>query len=568
MVRCNAIADTVAATKCRATGIQAHLYVHNSPRLLMVSPTKAKETVPLRKATPTDLFSTEDVKEILSGTHTKELVIALCGPIGSPLHEVGQTLHDMLLDKFGYDECKNIRLSKFIEEHAEKSQFEIAKTPVFDRIAGLISFGNKLREQHGGSVLAELAVHEIRLEREDFRLKNDSERYEPRRICHIIDSIKNQEELDLLRTVYREMLYVVGVFAPMSVREQNLKKKGLEPAKIFELIDRDSGEESKTGQTVRNTFPQSDFFLRMDSSTDSQLTTRVERFLHLILGTKITTPSAAETAMYAAASAAGNSACLSRQVGAAITDKDGEVISTGWNDVPRFGGGLYMTEPAHDPNGEHDKRCWNKEGGKCFNDEEKGLLTDNLVEVLKSVIPTDKTETARELILTSSKLKGIIEFSRSIHAEMHAILNAGKVAGGKIEEGKIFVTTYPCHSCARHIVASGITEVYYIEPYRKSLATKLHDDAITESETETGKLRILPYDGVAPAKYLSLFRMAPDSRKKDGKMIKILPKNATPRLEKSLEALPALEALVVRSLKSKNLIPTEIQNGNEGPSAA
>jgi deoxycytidylate deaminase len=55
----------------------------------------------------------------------------------------------------------------------------------------------------------------------------------------------------------------------------------------------------------------------MDSSTDTQLTGRVERFLHLILGTKIITPTLNETAMYAAASAAGNSACLSRQVGAA-----------------------------------------------------------------------------------------------------------------------------------------------------------------------------------------------------------------------------------------------------------
>lgn len=518
----------------------------------MASNAKKVEAAPASKSR--GLFDTDSIKEVLSKTHTDELVIALCGPIGSPLHQVGKKLQEMLVEKFGYEECKIIRLSDFIKAQAKNASTPIPETPAFEKINALIDFGGKLRETHGGSVLAELAVHEIRLERARFKRENNSPRHESRKICHIIDSIKNQEELDLLRTVYREMLYVVGVFAALTIREQNLKKMPMEPAEIYQLIDRDSGEESKTGQTVRDTFPQSDFFLRMDSPTDTQLEIRVERFLHLILGTRIITPTLNETAMYAATSAAGHSACLSRQVGAAVTDADGEVISTGWNDVPKFGGGLYMNQPSNDSAAEHDKRCWNIEGGKCANDEEKSLLAQSLIEVLQDVIKPDKAPEALKLLVGSSKLKGLIEFSRAIHAEMHALLNAGKIAGNKIKGGKLFVTTYPCHSCARHIIASGITEVYYIEPYRKSLAIKLHGDAISENETETGKVRILPYDGVAPTKYLSLFRMVPDSRKRDGKMIKIHARDAAPKLEKSLEALPALEALVVKSLQSKNLI--------------
>lgn len=509
-----------------------------------------------------DLFTSESAKVVLSKTHTSELVIALCGPIGSPLHEVSAKLEEMLVEKFGYEECKIIRLSAFIKEQAKKAGKDVPETPAFEKINALIDFGGTLRARHGGSVLAELAVNEIRFEREKFKDDNGSERHEPRKICHIIDSIKNQEELDLLRTVYREMLYVVGVFSPMTVRERNLEKMLMTPPQIYELIDRDSGEESKAGQTVRDTFPQSDFFLRMDSSTDTQVEVRVERFLHLILGTKIITPTLNETAMYAATSAAGNSACLSRQVGAAVTDEGGEVISIGWNDVPKFGGGLYMNQASRDPNAEQDKRCWNIENGKCSNDEEKSLLAQNLIDVLQDVIPPEKKAAALKLLVGNSKLRGLIEFSRSIHAEMHALLNAGKIAGNKIKNGKLFVTTYPCHSCARHIIAAGISEIYYIEPYKKSLAIKLHGDAISENEADTTKVRVLAYDGVSPTKYMALFRMKPDSRKKDGKMIKIHPKNATPRLEKSLEAFPALEALVVISLKSKNLINGE-EDGNE-----
>jgi hypothetical protein len=97
-------------------------------------------------------------------------------------------------------------------------------------------------------------------------------------------------------------------------------------------------------------------------------------------------------------------------------------------------------------------------------------------------------------------------------------------------------------------------------PYRKSLATKLHDDAITESETDTNKVRILPYDGVAPTRYLKLFRMQPNSRKANGKMPVIDLKTASPKFDKSLEALPILEAIIVKGLQEKHLIPEVAEN--------
>lgn len=494
----------------------------------------------------------------ISNTHTEELVIALCGPIGSPLHEVAQTIEDNLKNIFGYTDCKRIRLSSLIEEHAHRVETTIPANASYERVTSLIDAGNALRKKYGNGILAELAVHKIRLDRQQHYEADDAQKFSSRRICHIIDSIKNQEELDLLRVIYREMLYVVGVFVPLNHRVENLQKKGLQTHEVYSLIDRDSGEESKSGQTVRDTFPQSDFFLRMDSGTDSQLKGRVERFLHLILGTKIITPTANETAMYAAASAASNSACLSRQVGASVTNKIGEVISVGWNDVPKYGGSLYSYEQS-DPNGDHDKRCWNLDGGKCSNDDEKDIFSSQIISQLAEHIKETELNLAKEKISSFYKLRGLIEFSRSIHAEMHAILNAGKTDGSQLKDGKLFVTTYPCHSCARHIIAAGIVEVYYIEPYRKSLAIKLHGDAITEQESDGAKVRILPYDGVSPGRYLTLFKAPINSRKKNGRLIKISPQESKPRSEKSLEALPNLESMVVKSLEERNLI--EIHGG-------
>jgi deoxycytidylate deaminase len=497
-----------------------------------------------------------DAKKSIKSSHTGELVIALCGPIGSPIHKVGEMVKARLKDDFAYDECEIIRLSNFIEKYSKQ---RVPSEKGYARKKALIDAGDALRKDYGASILAEFAVNQIAIERQKAKATAGEELFKPRRVCHIIDSIKNQEELDVLQLVYRDMLYFVGVYSPLPSRVKEMEKGGLTNSDIFTLIDRDSGEELDHGQTVRDTFPLADFFLRIDADTDTQIKAKVERFLQLILGTKVLTPTFSETAMYVAASAAGNSACLSRQVGAAICDKDGEILAVGWNDVPKPDGGLYVADQRSDPNSEKDKRCWNIDGGVCFNDREKEIISEFVVgELIAQGVVSEANRKSAAAIVANSKVKTLIEFSRSIHAEMHAILTAGHLAGSRIRGSALYCTTYPCHACARHIIAAGISEVYYIEPYRKSLATKLHSDAITEDESDNKKVRILPYDGVPPNRYLKLFRVPANSRKLGGKMITVDPKKAAPRFDKTLEALPQLEALVVKGLEAKNISAADI----------
>lgn len=521
--------------------------------------------VPQSAANERALFTLDDdgdTHAALKSTHTSEIVIALCGPIGSPLHEVAACISDTIIQKYSY-ECETIRLSNFISDHFDKvgGSKTIPKSPKSKRVEALINGGDELREQFGSSILADLAIAKIRVDRQKHGRENN--KFVSRRICHIIDSIKNQAELDLLREVYGEVLYVFGVFSPVPAREANMRAADYPRDVIHTLMERDARGGQAHGQTVGDTFPQSDFFLRMDTNSQTGLSTKVERYLDLILGAKIVTPTREESAMYAAASAASSSACLSRQVGAAVTDKEGEVLAVGWNDVPKAFGGLYQTNREIDPTGAKDLRCYNKDGGKCFNDDEKSLLAEALIETLGQNISGD-IETAKKKILGDKKLQGLIEFSRAIHAEMHAIINAMKLGGNKIEGGSIFVTTYPCHGCARHIIASGITNVYYIEPYRKSLAVKLHGDAITENESERDLVRLLPFEGVAPSRYLSIFQMRPNSRKIDGKKIPIVPGNALPKSAKSLQSLPELESMVVDKLVRRGILTVQSSVASEG----
>lgn len=323
---------------------------------------------------------------------------------------------------------------------------------------------------------------------------------------------------------------------------------------VHKLFHRDSGEEANFGQKVSNTFMQADFFVRIDKSTSQTIDNKLLRLLNIIFKTEVITPSYQETAMYLATAAAGNSACLSRQVGAAITDEKGDVLAVGWNDVPKAGGGVYQYQDI-DPLGQNDSRCMNLKGGICFNDDEKKIISEKLADEiieLKIVSTSDREQLISAI--RKSRIKELIEFSRAVHAEMLALILASQKAGERVINGKLFCTTYPCHNCARHILAAGIKEVYYIEPYRKSLALKLHDDSISEDESKTGMLRILMYDGVAPRRYLEFFKMLPNSRKYEGKKISEPKKASIPKSTISLQAIPILEKTVTKGLKSKQLI--------------
>ena len=60
--------------------------------------------------------STSDVRSQIKSTITPEIVIALCGPLGTPLHRVSGILKNLLTKMHNYEHVEEIRLSDFIRE--------------------------------------------------------------------------------------------------------------------------------------------------------------------------------------------------------------------------------------------------------------------------------------------------------------------------------------------------------------------------------------------------------------------------------------------------------------------
>lgn len=517
-------------------------------------------------------LSTINATQEIKDSVTPEIIIALCGPIGSPLHETAEQI-SFSLKKYGY-KTYDIRLSDLIRINSKYTSINIDESTNLKKFKSLITVGDKLREIYGSDILAKLAIAKISAERKknfgefddivNESSKGEASKIKNQKICHIIDSVKNSSELELLKSIYGKMIFSIGVFSPLEARRENLSKiNRLSVEDIAELINTDSGEEFDHGQSVRDTFPKCDYFLRVDSGlaepgnadAKGQILSKLERFFKLIFRSSVISPTEEENAMYAATSAARNSACLSRQVGAAVTSSSGELLSTGWNDVPRNGGGLYGKQSIRLKVIDPDHRCYTLQNRNCSNDAEKRILSEVVIDSLvqEKIIPVKKREAAIQTIIKNSRLKDLIEFSRAVHAEMHAILGASRVAGERILGGKIFVTTYPCHSCARHIIASGISEVYFIEPYRKSLALKLHSDAMTESVIETDeKVKLIQFDGVAPTRFLELFESG--SRKSKAGVLELATEGAAMPVDSvSLKAIPKLEQVVIAEVDSNKL---------------
>ncbi|MFZ5676968.1 MAG: anti-phage dCTP deaminase [Pseudomonadota bacterium] len=477
----------------------------------------------------------------LEERRTDELVIGMVGPVASGVSFCADIIADMLKTEFNYHGGTIIKVSKLINDNATKVGASPSHEDDKNRTKNLQLVGSKLRATFGAHYLAEKCVEQISMNRGDPKAPSA-----PRRIFTIIDSLKNPDEIQLLQDVYGENFWLFGIFAPDPIRKSRLHALGFDPVYAVEIIERDQDEGIRHGQQVRETMQLSDFFIRNDTQNSSKLRTTVERFLEIIFGTQVHTPTHDEEAMFAATSAAASSACLSRQVGAVIMTSAGDIIGRGMNDVPRFGGGLYTAADKED-----DHRCYKWRTGICHNDERKRKLLDQSLIALKaskSLKAGKDTEAAAAL--RGTNVRNLIEFSRSIHAEMEAIISIARSGKQGMVGSTLYTTTFPCHSCARHIVASGINRVIYVEPYTKSLALDLHEDAISIDESDSNKVRFLQYEGVASRNMVRLFKDR-GSRKKNGKVD--LPPKATahPATRGPLDGLAAREHIVVVQLRQR-----------------
>lgn len=379
----------------------------------------------------------------------------------------------------------------------------------YARISHLMDCGNQARQNCEGndSILALGAATHI----SEKRVKRFGELKPFQKTAFIVDSLKRPEEVDKLRKIYPSGFLLIGIHSDLESRRTHLvSNKGMSIDQADDLMLRD-GDEAKVdhGQRVNKTFHLADFFVRI-SDSHAQLRCDIQRMVELWFGNPFITPTFDEHAMFMAFASALRSADLSRQVGAVVT-RNSQILSTGANECPAPGGGLYWSRRQSEdgcvedvPNG----RDYTREAGDSNRAEQVRIIE-------KIISDADAGDYGLPLgplrkLLEQSTIRDLTEYGRVVHAEMEAILCCSR-NGLSTVGTTIFCTTFPCHNCAKHIIAAGVSRVVYVEPYPKSKALEFHDDAIRtkEQDRQNGGVGVTfePFVGIGPHRFFELFSM-------------------------------------------------------------
>jgi len=452
-----------------------------------------------------------------------EIVLGLCSPIGTDNDKI-TALVVKHLHIYGYS-TSTLKLTELMRSIVLKGQ-PLIESPVEKRYDTYIRYANRLREIYDSDdALVMLSCLAIRNERE--KLRNGGKGHQPNH-AYILDQLKRKEEADTLRQVYGRLFILISIYSEKEARVRRLANRIREDYSIAKptlehetaarlLIARDEEEQGEPhGQRLREVFPLADLFVNID---DLQQAERViDRFFRSFFGANNVSPMKDEYGMYIAKAASLRSLDLSRQVGAAIFSDKGEVIALGCNEVPKPEGGSYWAEDSDDQRdyaigGDENEKIKRallldvarrlREGG--FIDEEKE----------REIVPYITSEaTKKGSLLREALVMDLLEFGRVIHAEMSAISDAARL-GRPIAGATLYCTTFPCHICAKHIVAAGLKRVVFIEPYPKSYAEHLLNSIVVKAgDSENKKVQFSPFIGASPRRFLELYERG---RRKDHK---------------------------------------------------
>lgn len=498
-----------------------------------------------------------------------ELVFGIAGPIGIDIDSITRTLSDVL-SSVAY---RNALIKITDEISSTPSSIAAPSNPTYYNIMRykMAHASDICREAKDPAFLMRLAmgrINEIRksfietpsyLTTPDDRVKsvvsavddNDDSPYYfdmdnvpgcAWRSAYIIRQIKRPEEVFLLRSVYKRQFVLISAYGSEADRVAILRERirldshgTVTPAReaylASKLIELDAEEgEDAFGQHTRDAFHLADVVI--DGINKTEMKNGIVRFINGLFGANDIAPTKAEFGMMAAHAASLRSSDLSRQVGAAILSSDGELLVQGCNEVPKAFGGTYWDGEQPDF---RDIKI-----GRDSNDILKIDVLIDLVDRLKKNNLLDKSisklGSTKQIVsvligrekelpsfekisgsLKSAKILDLTEYGRVVHAEMNAICDAART-GVSLRGSRLFTTTFPCHNCTKHILAAGVREVIFLEPYPKSKAKELHSNEITIEGEEAGKVSFASFTGITPARYRDIFMKA--KRKRDGSAVR------------------------------------------------
>lgn len=320
--------------------------------------------------------------------------------------------------------------------------------------------------------------------------------------------MRNPYEILFFRERY-SAFYVMSINTDEKFRQNRLISLGFNKKSILELDDKEYPDKKGLNdafgmQNIQRCIELSDIHVENPQDPSSQRHRLIEQLVHylsLMTHPGLVPPTPIERVMQIAYTAKLNSGCLSRQVGAAVTDDQFSLKSIGWNNTgegqtPCILRNFEDLLKGNDSNAySYYERC-DEEFRKALDIVDKSYLSLD-----KNYYGRLKGKNLSYCFKDIQNLKDLEKnqvHTRSLHAEENAFLQVAKYGGIGVKGGKLFTTASPCELCAKKAYQLGISEIYYIDPYPGISMTHILNSGIN-------KPRLLLFRGAIGRAYTQLY---------------------------------------------------------------
>ena len=294
----------------------------------------------------------------------------------------------------------------------------------------------------------------------------------------VIDALRHPFEIRYLRERLPRF-FVVAIGTDDKNRKDRLKDRARLAIDEVEAIDAKECPSRQDGdlrgyarfvsQDMETCISAADIYLSNSEESSRKtpdfpaLKRRLCRYIALAQHPGLVTPTAVERCMQSAFTARLNSGCISRQVGAVVTNAEYSIVAFGWNDAPRGQVPCLLRHGEDLLNGQRQ--------GEVFSAYEK---SDEFRRALAKTEEAAGKDSERDGLHWAYCFKSVFNaikkernqvHTRSLHAEENAFLQIVRYGGEGVKGGMLFTTASPCELCAKKAYQLGISTIYYIDPY-------------------------------------------------------------------------------------------------------
>lgn len=298
--------------------------------------------------------------------------------------------------------------------------------------------------------------------------KYNEKTHEPTLI--VIDAIRNPLEAIFFKERYSAFyLFAINCndedIEDRLLQNNNMSREAIKKQSSKELQEKSlESLENFVSQNIQDCISSSDIFIvnngKYNSKNFLELYGQVLKYISLIMHPGLITPSLDEKMMQVAYTAKLNSGCLSRQVGASITNENGSLKAIGWNSVAEGQTPCLLRDIQ-------DIKC--NTTSSAYSVYEKSQEFKGFIKDIKQ-LPKDfglNHSFCFKTIYTDNNLKekGNQVHTRSLHAEENAFMQLAKYGSSGIKGGTLYSTASPCELCSKKAYQLGMKRVVYIDPY-------------------------------------------------------------------------------------------------------